>query len=320
MKIGLHIGKFDWPGSPDNIGEKLAEIAKTADRNGFYSIWVMDHLFQLGTNFGIIHGPVEAPMLEGYSTISYLAAVTKQIKLGLLVTCPLYRHPGLLVKVISTIDVLSGGRTYLGIGAGWYEREAEGLGIPFPSTWTERFERLEETLQIAKHMWRGDRSPFEGKYYRLEEPINSPQPLSKPHPPILIGGGGEKKTLRLVAKWGDAWNFVINSPSPLEEFGVKARSQSREERLEMLRRKLGILKRHCNNVGRPYEDIEKTIVTYIKLASGATDTAEVIELCRELADLGFQHVIFNMPNVHEIEPLKIIGSEVIPQVEAIGDI
>jgi F420-dependent oxidoreductase-like protein len=318
MHVGLHIGKFDWPGSPGNIGEKLAEIARTADDAGFYSIWVMDHLFQLGTEFGIIHGPVEAPMLEGYSTISYLAASTRRIKLGLLVTCPLYRYPGLLVKAVSTIDVLSGGRAYFGVGAGWYEREAEGLGIPFPRTWTERFERLEETLQIAKHMWRGDRSPFEGRYYRLEEPINSPQPLSKPHPPILIGGGGEKKTLRLVAEYGDAWNFVLDSPSPLEEFGVKARTHSREERSEMLRRKMGILKRHCNDVGRPYEEVEKTIVTYIKLAPGATDTAEVIELCRELDGLGFDHVIFNMPNVHEIETIEIIGREVIPEVDELA--
>jgi F420-dependent oxidoreductase-like protein len=314
MRVGLHIGKFDWPGSPGNIGEKVAEIAKTADDMGFYSIWVMDHLFQLGTQFGIIHGPAEAPMLEGYSTISYLAASTRRIKLGLLVTCPLYRYPGLLVKAVSTLDVLSGGRTYFGVGAGWYEREAEGLGIPFPPTLTERFERLEETLQIAKHMWRGDRSPFEGKFYRLEEPINSPQPLSKPHPPIMIGGGGEKKTLRLVAKYGDAWNFVLNSPTPLEELGVKARSHSSEERSEMLRRKLEILKLHCDDVGRSYEDIEKTIVTYIKLAQGATDTAEVIELCRDLADLGFQHVIFNMPNVHEVKPVEVLGKEVIPTV------
>jgi F420-dependent oxidoreductase-like protein len=314
MHVGLHIGKFHWPGSPSNIGEKLAEIAGTADDAGLYSIWVMDHLFQLGTQFGIIHGPVEAPMLEGYSTISYLSALTRKIKLGLLVTCPLYRYPGLLVKAVSTIDVLSGGRTYFGVGVGWYQREAEGLGIPFPQKLTERFERLEETLRIAKHMWSGDRSPFEGKYYRLEEPINSPQPLSKPHPPIMIGGGGEKKTLRLVAKYGDAWNYVLNSPTPHDELGVKARSHSSEERWEMLRRKLEILKQHCDAVGRPYEDIEKTIVTYIKLAPGATDTAEVIELCRGLADLGFQQVIFNMPNVHEIKPIKVLSEEVIPTV------
>lgn len=310
MRVGLHIGKFDWPGSPGNVGEKLAEIARTADELGFYSIWVMDHLFQLGTEFGIIHGPVEAPMLEGYSTVSYLAALTQRIKLGLLVTCPLYRYPGLLVKAVSTIDVLSGGRAYFGVGAGWYEREAEGLGIPFPPTWTERFERLEETLQIAKHMWGGDRSPFEGEHYRLEEPINSPQPLSKPHPPILIGGGGEKKTLRFVARYGDACNLVMGTT--LVDAGVLR--ENREKEFNYLRHKLQVLRKHCRDLGRPYDDIEKTVATYIKLAPDAMSTNEVVELCHELDGLGFDHVIFNMPNVHEIEPIQTIGDEVIPQV------
>jgi F420-dependent oxidoreductase-like protein len=309
MHVGLHIGKFHWPGSPANIGEKLAEIARTADDMGFYSLWVMDHLFQLGSRYGVIHGPVEAPMLEGYSTISYLAALTQRIKVGLLVTCSSYRDPGLLVKIVSTIDVLSGGRVYLGIGAGWCEREAKGLGIAFPSL-RERFERLEETLQIVKQMWAGNVNPFEGKYYQLAEPLNSPQPVSQPHPPILIGGGGEKKTLRLVAKYADACNFVIGTT--LKEAGDLI--ESREESLEYLRRKLAVLRQHCSDVGRSYSDIEKTVVTYIKLAPDAMDTNEVIELCRQLADLGFQHVIFNMPNVHEIKPLETIGNDVIPTV------
>jgi F420-dependent oxidoreductase-like protein len=311
MRVGLHIGKFHWPGSPDNISEKLTEIAKTADDMGFYSLWVMDHLFQLGFSW-IIHGPVEAPMLEGYSTISYLAALTQRIKLGLMVTCNFFRNPGLLVKIVSTIDVLSGGRAYLGIGAGWFEREAKGLGIAFPSL-RERFERLEENLQIAKQMWAGNVKPFEGKHYQLAEPLNNPQPLSKPHPPIMIGGGGEKKTLRLVAKYADACNFVMRTT--LKDAGHLF--ESREKSLDILRRKLAILRQHCNDVGRPYDDIEKTVVTYIKLAPDAMDTAEVIGICRQLADLGFQHVIFNMPNVHEIEPIKIIGQEVIPQVAGI---
>jgi F420-dependent oxidoreductase-like protein len=308
MRVGLHIGKFHWPGSPDNIGDKLAEIARTADDMGFYSLWVMDHLFQLGFSW-IIHGPVEAPMLEGYSTISYLAALTRRIKLGLLVTCNFFRQPGLLVKIVSTIDVLSGGRAYLGIGAGWFEREATGLGIAFPSL-RERFERLEENLQIAKQMWAGNVNPFDGKHYQLAEPLNSPQPLSKPHPPILIGGGGEKKTLRLVAKYADACNFVMRTT--LKDAGHLF--ESRETSLDILRRKLAILRQHCSEVGRPYGDIEKTVVTYIKLAPDAMDTTEVIGICRQLADLGFQHVIFNIPNVHEIKPLKIIGNEVIPTV------
>ena len=309
MRVGLHIGKFHWPGSPDNIGEKLAEIAKTADDMGFYSLWVMDHLFQLGSEYGIIHGPVEASILEGYSTISYLAALTQRIKVGLLVTCSSYRDPGLLVKIVSTIDVLSGGRVYLGIGAGWFEREAKGLGIAFPSL-RERFERLEETLQIIKQMWAGNVKPFEGKHYQLAEPLNNPQPLSKPHPPILIGGGGEKKTLRLVAKYADACNLVMRTT--LKDAGHLF--ESREKSLDILRRKLAILEQHCNDVGRPYGDVEKTVVTYIKLAPDAMDTTEVIKICRQLADLGFQHVIFNIPNVHEIKPLEIMGNEVIPTV------
>jgi F420-dependent oxidoreductase-like protein len=309
MRVGLHIGKFDWPGSPTNIGEKLAVIARTADDLGFYSLWVMDHLFQLGSQYGTIHGPVEASMLEGYSTISYLAALTRRIKVGLLVTCNFFRNPGLLVKIVSTIDVLSSGRAVLGIGAGWFEREAKGLGLAVPSV-RERFERLEETLQIAQRMWTGNVTPFYGKYYQLAEPLNSPQPLSQPHPPILIGGGGEKKTLRLVAKYANACNFVIGTP--IEEAG--SLFERREESFDKLRKKLTVLQQHCMAVGRSYSDIEKTVVTYIKLAPNAMDSTEVIEFCRQTAALGFQHVIFNMPNVHEIKPLEIIGNEVIPRV------
>ena len=310
MRIGLHIGKFDWAGGPNNIGERLAEIARTADDSGFYSLWVMDHLFQLGTQYGIIHGPVEDPMLEGYSTISYLAGLTKQIRLGLMVTCCFHRNPGLLVKTVSTIDVLSRGRTYFGIGAGWYEREARGLGYSFPSL-RDRFERLEETLQIAKHMWSGDTTPFSGKQYNLAEPINSPQPLSKPHPPILIGGGGEKKTLRFVARYGDACNLVMGTT--LTDAGVLR--ENREEGFNYLRYKLQVLRKHCRDLGRPYDDIEKTVATYIKIAPDAMSTDEVVELCRELAEIGFQHVIFNMPNTHEITPIEVIGEEVIPEVK-----
>jgi F420-dependent oxidoreductase-like protein len=307
MKIGLQIYHFDWPGSPQNIGAKLVEIAKTADSEGFYSLWVMDHFFQVGQGFGL----PEAPMLEAYSTMSYLAAVTQQIKVGLMVTGNFYRHPGILVKTVTTLDVLSGGRAYLGIGAGWYEREAKGLGVPFPSSKRELIERLEETLQIAKHMWRGDQSPFEGKYYQLAEPINSPQPLSQPHPPILIGGEGEKKMLRLVAKYGDACNFHLGTPLKEYALWLRERYQNREEDLT---RKLNVLKDHCNRVGRSYDDIERTVLGTIKLAPKAMQPAEVVELCQGLAEMGFHHVIFNMSNVHEIEPIKIIGQEVIPQV------
>jgi len=306
MKIGLQIG-FSQMGSPTRFGEKLAKIAKTADDMGFYGLWAPDHLLNALSVFG---QPVDAPILEGYSTISYAAALTQRVKVGLTVTCNSFRHPAVLVKITSTIDVLSGGRACLGIGAGWFGREAKGLGISFPPL-RERFERLEETLQIAKHMWRGDLTPYQGKYYQLAEPINSPQPLSQPHPPILIGGGGEKKTLRLVAKYADACNFSIGSP--LKEAPAPLK-KTYENRLDFLRGKLTILKQHCDDVGRSYSDIEKTVQTFIKLAPDEQDASEVIDLCRELSDLGINYVIFNIINVHEIEPIEIIGREVIPQV------
>jgi F420-dependent oxidoreductase-like protein len=319
MRIGLHIGRFDWPGSSTHLSETLTEMAQAADEAGFYSLTVMDHLFQLGTQYGEIHGPFDAPMLEGYSTIAYLAAKTQRIKLGLLVTCHSYRHPGVLIKTVSTIDVLSGGRAYLGIGAGWFEAEAAGLGIPFPPV-RERMERLEETLQIAKHMWAGKTSPFAGQHYQLTEPINVPQPLSKPHPPILIGGGGEKKTLRFVAQYADAWNFVIRSPLSDEIFGRMARKEDSygewvSEAKKLTRRKLEILRRHCDAVGRPYDEIDKSIVTYIKLDPNMMSAAEVIQVCRDFADMGFGYVMFVILNGYEIEPLVTFGHEIIPVVK-----
>src|SRR5205085_7858113 len=178
MRIGLQVPSFTWPGGTAEIGARLAQIGRTADDAGFYSLWVMDHFFQIG-----MVGPPENAMLEGYSALSYLAGVTKHVKLGTLVTGVHYRHPGILVKTVTTLDVLSGGRAYLGIGAAWHEREAIGLGVPFPPL-GERFRRLEETLQIAHQMWSGSVAPYQGRYYQLAEPLNSPPPLSKPHPPI----------------------------------------------------------------------------------------------------------------------------------------
>src|SRR6476659_3053252 len=186
MRIGLQVPSFTWPGGSAAIGERLAEIGRTADDAGFASIWVMDHFFQIG-----VVGPPEEPMLEGYSALSYLAGVTKRARLGTLVTGVIYRHPGILVKTVTTLDVLSGGRAYLGIGAAWNEQEHRGLGVDYTPL-GERFERLEETLQIAHQMWSGDDSPFAGKHYQLQRPLNSPPALSQPHPPILVGGGGEK--------------------------------------------------------------------------------------------------------------------------------
>lgn len=293
MKIGLQIPSFTFPDGPTKLGNKLPEIARTADDAGFASLWVMDHFFQIGRWLG----PAENEMLEGYSTLAYLAGFTKKIKLGTMVTGVVYRHPGILVKTVTTLDVLSGGRAYLGIGAAWNVEEATGLGIPFPEI-AERFERLDETLQIAKQMWSGDESPFNGKYYQLSRPLNSPQPISKPHPPILIGGMGEKKTLRLVAKYADACNMFAR-------VGI-----------DTLSSKLDVLKKHCEALGRDFATIEKTTLDTVHLAPGQMSSTDVIEECRKLAGIGVQHAIFNMPNVYEITPLEIFGREVIPEVEA----
>jgi F420-dependent oxidoreductase-like protein len=290
MKVGLQITSFNWPGAPANTGAKLAEIARAADEAAFTSLWVMDHLFQIQ-----YVGPPEDPMLEAYSTLSYLAGVTTRVRLGAMVTAVVYRHPGALVKAVTSLDVLSGGRAYLGIGAAWFEREARGLGLPFPPL-RERFERLEETLQIDRHMWAGDASPFQGKHYPLSEPISSPQPLSKPHPPILIGGGGERKTLRLVAQYGDACNLFAHAGP------------------DVLRKKLDVLKRHCDDLGRPYEQIERTVLSSVSLGPTSMTPGDVVDSCRRLAKMGVQHAIFNMRNVHEIAPLHAFGREVIPEV------
>jgi len=293
MKIGLQIVSFNWPGSPGDTGAKLAEIARTADDVGFESIWVMDHFFQMDMpQLGLAP---EEPMMDGYTALSYIAAVTRRARLGTLVTGVIYRHPGHLIKIVSNLDVLSGGRAILGIGAGWYEREALGLGFPFPPL-KERFERLEETLQIAKQMWSGEVKPFQGRHYQLAEPRNNPLPLTKPHPPILIGGLGEKKTLRLVAQYGNACNlftFIGN---------------------QEISRKLDVLKRHCDEVGRTYEEIERTALGTIKPGPGGLSAVEVIKQCRGLADAGIQYMIFNLANNYETAHVEALGREVIPAV------
>jgi len=290
MKIGLQIPSFTYPGGTAVIGPRLAEIAKTADDAGFASLWVMDHFFQIGSV-----GQADEPMLESYSTLSFMAACTRRARLGTMVTGVIYRYPGLLVKTVNTLDVLSGGRAYLGIGAAWNEREANGLGVPVPPI-KERFERLEEALQIAMQMWSGKVGPYVGKYYQLAETLSSPQPVSQPHPPILIGGMGEKKTLKLVAKYANACNFFYRAGA------------------DVLRQKIDILKQHCDQVGRNFSEIELTTLDSIHLAPGHMTPAEIVARCKDARSLGFQHVIFNMPNVYEIKPLELIGREVIPEV------
>jgi len=291
MKVGLQIPAFKWDGGAATIAPRLKKIARTADGAGFASLWVMDHFYQLE---GMI-GPADDPMLEGYSTLAFLAAATERVQLGTLVTGVIYRHPAVLVKTATTLDVLSGGRAYLGIGAAWYEKEARGLGIPFPPL-KKRFEKLEETLQIAHHMWNGNREPFKGRDFQMDEPISSPQPLAKPHPPILIGGSGEKKTLRMVAQYADACNLMVYGGT------------------EQIAHKLDVLKRHCDNLGRNYDDIERTALGTVHIAPGQMSPADVIALCRSVADVGIQHIILNMPNTHDITPLEVFGREMIPEV------
>ncbi len=288
MKIGLQISNFTWPGGPAQIPGKLAEIARVADDVGFYSLWVMDHFFQIS-----MVGPYDNDMLEGYNTLGYLAALTRRAKLGTMVTGVIYRYPGILVKTATSLDVLSGGRAYFAIGAAWNEKESKGLGVPFPPLGV-RFELLEEALQIAKQMWSVNNGPYHGKHYRLEETLCSPQPLSRPHPPILVAGGGEKKTLRLVAQYADACN-LFGSP-------------------ETVSAKLAILKQHCNALGRDYGSIEKTTLSAADLQPGKMTTNGVIEQCKALAAMGVQHAIFYLPNAHEIRPLEIFGREIIPAV------
>jgi F420-dependent oxidoreductase-like protein len=288
MKIGLQVPSFTWPEGPAHIAGKLAQIAQAVDELGFYSLWVMDHFFQIR---GV--GPHENDMLEAYSTLGYLAALTGTVKLGTMATGVIYRYPGILVKTVTTLDVLSSGRAYFSIGAAWNEQEARGLGVPFPPIGV-RFELLEEALQIAQQMWSGNNGPYHGKHNHLEETLCSPQPLSRPHPPILVAGGGEKKTLRLVAQYADACNL----------FGAP----------ETVGPKLAILRGHCEALGRDYASIEKTTLGTVELGAGKMSAADVIAHCRRLAAIGVQHAIFNMPNVHEIRPLEIFGREIIPAV------
>jgi len=288
MKIGLQIPNFTWGHGPARIGGTLADIARAAEMAGFASIWVMDHFFQIPPV-----GPAETDMLEGYSALSYLAAVTNKVKLGTMATGVVYRHPGILVKTATTVDVLSGGRAYLGIGAAWFEREALGLGTPFPPL-SDRFEMLEEALQIARQMWSGDSGAYKGKHYHLAETLCVPQPLSRPHPPILVAGSGEKKTLRLVAQYADACNL----------FGDAG----------MVAPKLEVLRAHCDRLGRNYADIEKTTLGTAHLAPGQMTAKDIVAHCKALAAIGVDHAIFNMPNVQDITPLEVFGREIIPEV------
>jgi alkanesulfonate monooxygenase len=287
MEIGLHIADFTFPGGPAGLRDDLTRIVTTAEEAGFEKVSVMDHLWQIG-----ILGPPEHEMLEAYTTLAYLAARTSKVDLVSWVTAVVYREPGLLAKTVTTLDVLSGGRAQLGIGAAWYEREHVGLGVPFPPL-AERFERLEETLQICLQMWSEDDGPYHGKHYQLERTLNSPQALSKPHPPILIGGGGEKKTLRLVAKYAQACNLF---PSP------------------ELAHKLDVLREHCVREGRDYDEIEKTVMLPLDPGEGGENIDSILESLQKMAALGISHAHGIVPGVWKLEPLTTLGREVVPAI------
>jgi F420-dependent oxidoreductase-like protein len=285
LKIGLQIPDFTWPGGAARLGSDLATIARTADECGFDSVGVMDHLFQIK-----MVGPPEREMLEAYTALGFLAANTSRMKLLAMVTGVVYRHPGMLAKAVTTLDVLSGGRAWLGIGAAWNEEESRGLGIPFPPL-AERMERLEETIQICLQMWQGDEASYSGRHYQLDRPLNSPQALSRPHPPILIGGSGERKTLRLVARYAQACNLF---PTP------------------QLPHKLEVLKAHCEAEGRDYDEIEKTCMFSFDVGERGEKTGKVLGQLRWLAGMGVQTVIGSVNDVSRITPLEIMGREVIP--------
>ncbi len=291
MHIGLQIPSFKYPGGAAAIRPKLKEIVSTAEAAGFYSLWVMDHYYQIKGLFGEAYTD---PMLESYTTLGYFAGLTEKAYLGALVTGVIYRHPSVLLKMVNTLDILSGGRAYLGIGAAWYEDEAKGFGIPYPST-AERFEHLEDNLKLAKALWASDETAFAGKHVAAPAITNNPRPLSTPHPRIMIGGAGPKKTLRMVAQYADACNIG-------DWVGA-----------DNMQKALDDLKGHCASLGRDYATVEKTSLGTVHL-SGRDTVESVISRIQGLGAMGFSHAIFNMPDVYEIAPLEVFGKEIIPAV------
>ena len=288
MKVGSHIADFTWEGGPPALRSRLGEVARGADNAGVDRLSVMDHVWQIGPL-----GPPEHEMLEAYTALGFLAAVTERVKLLTVVTAVVYREPGLLAKAVTTLDVLSGGRSILGIGAAWNEEEARGLGLFFPPR-AERFERLEEALRICQQMWSDDDGPFEGKHYHLARTLNSPQALSRPHPPILIGGGGERKTLLLVARYGDACN-LFDSPE--------------------LPHKLDVVRQHCAAEGRDYDSIEKTVQVRFDLGENGERVEQTIEHLHELSELGFTVAHGTLARVGTLRPLDLMAERVIPAIE-----
>jgi len=309
MRLGSQVSYFSWPDAPASIGPTFGRIARNSEDAGLTSLWVMDHFFQIGTI-----GPPELDMVEGYTALAFAAGQTSRIELGTLVTGVTYRHPGVLAKTVTSLDVLSGGRAWLGIGAAWNVHEHDALGVPFPAV-SERFERLEEALQICLQMWSDEDQPYSGKHYQLDRTLNVPQSLRRPHPPILVGGGGEKKTLRLVAQYADACNLFDTGLHP-----------------EGLPHKLDVIRQHCADVGRDYDDIEKTVLARVALAAESAEAAgasggmpwasvdETVERFGRLSEAGIDTVIMGLANntddavyplvaevVRQVQPLRAQG-------------
>ncbi|MBK1784116.1 LLM class F420-dependent oxidoreductase [Prauserella cavernicola] len=287
MRLGLQIPDFTWPNGPTKLGSELGELAHAADEAGFAYLAVMDHFFQID---GV--GPSENDMLEAYTTLGYLAAHTSNAKLLTVVTGAFYRHPGLLAKSVTTLDVLSGGRAILGIGAGWNEEESRGLGFRFPPL-KERFEQLEDNLRYCLDMWAPGDGPFEGTHVSAERLLNVPQALSSPHPPIMIGGGGEKKTLRLVARYAQLCNLFAGPE---------------------LERKLKVLREHCEAEGRDYDDITKTSYLVLDAGKQGEKAGELIGQLRGLAAQGIDDVIGMVPGVPDPALIDVFRKEIIPAV------
>jgi F420-dependent oxidoreductase-like protein len=286
VKFGLEINEFNWPGGPATMGEHLADIGRRAEEAGFHSLWVWDHFIQLRE--------WSDPLLEGWLTLAFLAAAATRIKIGTLVTGVTYRHPAILVKQASTLDVLSGGRSYFGVGAAWNEREHDAFGVRFPPI-AERFERLEELLQIAHRAWKGETGPFQGPHTVLTEQMDSPPPVQRPHPPILIGGGGERKTLRLVAQYGDATHQTTADP-------------------EVMRHKMEVLRAHCERLGRPYDEIERFCGLDISAPgrrSALADADTLNSRVDALAEAGAQGLLFVLPRLADSDSIERFGEAVI---------
>lgn len=285
MKLGLHLANLTYTNGVVGLADDLASIAAAAEDAGFARLSVMDHLWQIGPV-----GPVEMDMLEAYTTLGYLAARTEKIELLAWVTAVVYREPGLLAKAVTTLDVLSKGRAWLGIGAAWNEEESVGLGLPFPDT-AERFERLEEALQICLQMWSESEDPYDGKHYQLGRTLNVPQSLQRPHPPILIGGSGEKKTLRMVAQYAQACN-LFGGPD--------------------VEHKLDVLRGHCEALGRDYDDIEKTVMMQLDPGENGENVDKILEQLAAMAKLGIQHVHTGVPNAADLSRIRVFGEKIIP--------